>query len=280
MQPCLTLHPPDNERGKRSVWSGFEATGIGRVGLNKGGVAVALRLGATRVAFVGCHLAAHQSQCARRNHDVGEILEELAPPGLRDAGLPAGHDHVVWMGDLNYRLDWGAQACAAPSDTPTPEDHADVVARVRARDYAPLLAADQLAREMAAGRVLPGFVEGAIDFPPTFKVLKGARGLAYGAKRSPAWCDRVLVRSNLPHRAAEVAAYWCCPDVATSDHKPVAAALRLPMGAMVAGGGGTRGRRDGFGGEQNRGRTWRIQVTTAESTADSGRPCWQGTHSP
>lgn len=82
-----------------SVWSGFEATGIGRVGLNKGGVAVSLRIGTTRLAFVGCHLAAHQSQCGRRNHDVGEIIEEVsrqrgrrweAAGGCPARGLPAG----------------------------------------------------------------------------------------------------------------------------------------------------------------------------------------------
>ena len=61
------------------MWTGFEATGIGRVGLNKGGVGIAVRLGGTRFAFVGAHLAAHQSQCTRRNHDVGEIIEEVGP---------------------------------------------------------------------------------------------------------------------------------------------------------------------------------------------------------
>jgi hypothetical protein len=116
------------------------------------------------------------------------------------------------------------------SDTPTSEDHAAMVALVQAQDYAPLLAGDQLAREMRGGRVFPGFKEAPVCFPPTFKVLKGEPGLAYGAKRSPAWCDRVLVRSNLPHKAAQLGAYWCCPEITTSDHKPVAATMQLPLG--------------------------------------------------
>lgn len=52
------------------VTSGFEATGVGRVGLNKGGVAVGLKVGETDLAFVGCHLAAHQSKVLARHQDV------------------------------------------------------------------------------------------------------------------------------------------------------------------------------------------------------------------
>ena len=61
-------------------------------------------------------------------------------------------------------------------------------------------------------------------------MAKGPAGLAYTLKRSPAYCDRVLWRSNLPHKAAQPRAYWASPDIATSDHKPVAAALDLPLG--------------------------------------------------
>jgi hypothetical protein len=135
------------------------------------------------------------------------------------------------------------------SETPTPEDHASIVARVQSESYRELLATDQLAREMAAGRVFVGFSEAAIEFPPTFKVTKGVAGLSYGMKRSPAWCDRVLVRSNLPHRAAELGAYYACPSVATSDHKPVAAAMRLPLGEGPGGFGEGRSLLEGAGRE-------------------------------
>lgn len=116
------------------------------------------------------------------------------------------------------------------AETPTPADHAAIVARVQAQAYEELVATDQLRRELAAGRVLVGFQEAPIAFPPTFKVQKGAPGLVYGTKRSPAYCDRVLWRSNLPQRAASAQAYYCCPDIATSDHKPVAAVLTMPLG--------------------------------------------------
>ncbi|KAI8463778.1 MAG: Endonuclease/exonuclease/phosphatase [Monoraphidium minutum] len=212
----------------QNVWAHFEATGLGRVGLNKGGVAIMLRMGMTQLAFVGSHLAAHQGECARRNQDVAEIIKELCPPHVGRANLVSGPHHVVWMGDLNYRLDWGEQA-ASMAESPSAEDHADIVRRVQGQDYGSLLETDQLAREMREGRVFGGFAEAPIAFPPTFKVIKGTPGLAYGLKRSPAWCDRVLVRSNLPHKPAAFGAYFCAPDVATSDHKPVAAVLQLPL---------------------------------------------------
>jgi phosphatidylinositol-bisphosphatase len=118
---------------------------------------------------------------------------------------------------------------------------------VQGQAYSELLATDQLAREMAAGRVFVGFREAPIAFPPTFKVTKGVPGLSYGLKRSPAWTDRVLVRSNLPHHAAAHGPYYCCPDVATSDHKPVAAVLTLPLSAWQGRRGEAAGR-EGKGG--------------------------------
>lgn len=37
------------------------------VGVNKGGVAVGLKVGSTSLAFIGSHLAAHQSKTLQRN---------------------------------------------------------------------------------------------------------------------------------------------------------------------------------------------------------------------
>jgi hypothetical protein len=46
-------------------------------------------------------------------------------------------------------------------------------------------------------------------------------------KRSPAWCDRVLLRSNLPHKRASVLSYYSTPELSTSDHKPVGALIKV-----------------------------------------------------
>jgi hypothetical protein len=63
------------------------------------------------------------------------------------------------VGDLNYRL----AASALPDE--------EARRYLREARLPPLLAADQLNRERAAGRVFNGggWQEGAITFPPTFK---------------------------------------------------------------------------------------------------------------
>jgi hypothetical protein len=84
--------------------------------------------------------------------------------------------------------------------------------------------------------VFYGFREGAIAFAPTFKVQKGEPGFCYAQKRSPAWCDRVLFKSALPHKQATCDSYFTVPDICTSDHKPVAAVVALPMATNTVSG--------------------------------------------
>lgn len=56
----------------------------------------------------------HSTHCCHVPADVREICHEL---DLKDsiaasgADLVTGFHHVVWMGDLNYRLDYGEQVC-------------------------------------------------------------------------------------------------------------------------------------------------------------------------
>lgn len=231
-QTCLLLFArADVVPSLSSISTSFEATGIGHVGVNKGGVAVGLQAGSTHIAFVGSHLAAHQSKTQIRNRDVREICRELDLRGAvaaAGADLVTGFHHVVWMGDLNYRLDYGQQA-TTQSESPTPEDFSSLCAAISERRFGELLPLDQLARERQAGHVFHGFCEGSIEFAPTFKVSKGQPGFSYAKKRSPAWCDRVLFKSALPHRQASCVSYYTVPDICTSDHKPVGAVLLLPM---------------------------------------------------
>ncbi|CAI5999441.1 unnamed protein product [Closterium sp. NIES-65] len=70
-----------------------------------------------------------------------------------------GSDLLIWMGDLNYRLDGCSydEACSA-------------IAR---RQYPLLLECDQLRAEMKAGRAFVGMQEGKVDFAPTYKFDRG-----------------------------------------------------------------------------------------------------------
>lgn len=53
--------------------------------------------------------------------------------------------------------------------------------------------------------LLVPFPQATIEFPPTFKVER-QDGLHYKPQRSPAWCDRVLYRANVPCKKAQVCA--------------------------------------------------------------------------
>ncbi|GLC60378.1 hypothetical protein PLESTB_001605900 [Pleodorina starrii] len=240
------------------------ATGFGGYLGNKGAVAARMRLFDSSLVFVAAHLTAGEAEGdeLRRNADVADILRRAlfasapdgggavamtaAPAALISTSLgqghwpqvPAGitdHDMVIWCGDLNYRIATVptaataspvAAAGGAGETRPAGLTDADVRAAIRAGRLEPLLAADQLNRERAAGRVFRDWHEGRITFLPTYKFkagthtyngddLSGALAAAPEAaveegeaaastgpgsaadaekhkRRTPAWCDRVL----------------------------------------------------------------------------------------
>ena len=111
---------------------------------------------------------------------------------------------------------------------------------------AALLANDQLRLEMARGAVFGGFLEGAIDFRPTYKF--DARDKAVydlsEKRRVPAYTDRVLWRRC---DAVALKAYASCDELRTSDHRPVHAEFDVGYDAAPDGGraaGGVDGSRE------------------------------------
>eukprot|EP00466_Bigelowiella_natans_P002896 jgi/Bigna1/130552/aug1.11_g5260 len=201
-----------------------EATGIGHVMSNKGGVAISLTYMDTDICFINAHLAAHQHKTARRNSDVQEIINGISRTlGKFKADIMCQFDHVIFMGDLNYRLDYGDQG---EEKKPTKEQFDNMVKKIENEKYDVLFSCDQLSTEMRKGRVLCGFKEGSYHFPPTFKVLR-QKELAYTEERSPSWCDRILWHS-LTKEYVQQLSLKPAMDIATSDHKPVSAVLRLP----------------------------------------------------
>ncbi|PWZ26288.1 hypothetical protein Zm00014a_018244 [Zea mays] len=150
-------------------------------------------------------------------------LHKAANENQADEGRPdlAEADMVIFLGDLNYRL-----------DGITYDEARDMVSQ---RSFDWLRERDQLRAEMKAGNVFQGMREGPIRFPPTYKFQRHQSGLSgYDSgekKRIPAWCDRILYRDSRPVPIAEcslecpvvaaITAYESCMDVTDSDHKPV-----------------------------------------------------------
>jgi len=93
---------------KDKFFTNAENTGFAHVFPNKGGICVSMMVDGTRLAFITCHLAAHEGveKCMTRNASIEEILggvrfnEDYG--GKYDVSMT--HHHTFLMGDLNYRI--------------------------------------------------------------------------------------------------------------------------------------------------------------------------------
>lgn len=214
--------------------SSSEATGIGNVVGNKGAVAVKLVLDDTSFCFVSSHLAAHEGTkyLHHRNTNVIEIMRNLEKGGVtKTSALPSIHQfsHIIWMGDLNYRLD--LERGLPKATMMSHEEKWDYVHdAIERRDVKLLTQFDELRGEMANKRVFTNFSEGELTFMPTFKVTRGTPGFAYQRLRIPSYCDRILWHSLPMHKAMiRLVEYNALDGYCTSDHKPVYAVFALEI---------------------------------------------------
>jgi hypothetical protein len=150
------------------------------------------------------------------------------------------HDIVIWVGDLNYRLD-------VSIDISEVYDLLNVVASDRASvgheenvDEAIdiLHNKDQLVIERHSGRVFKGFEEQRLIFLPTYKYIPGDTTTDWYDNRPdkkmrvPAWCDRVLWRikdEGEVLESVEALQYRRTDKIYISDHKPVNALLKVTI---------------------------------------------------
>ena len=248
------------------------ALGKGGVVANKGGLAVELRIGGgTPLLIIGAHLAPHDQGVLKRNaqaRTIVDVLERRSKIGLGrerrgfegKMDLLDQFDHVLFVGDLNYRIDLNVpraedDAAAlvegeevtdyAPGDEyyvnldRRQADAARVRELVAKHDWASLRDRDQLKYAQRRGHAFVDFTEAVADYPPTFKVnrnLAPSPEQGYIAPKNPkqlrvpSWCDRVLWRS-LPHLEGALAhkSTRPVPGVTTSDHKPLCSTFALTL---------------------------------------------------
>ncbi|TPX35138.1 hypothetical protein SmJEL517_g02381 [Synchytrium microbalum] len=220
---------------------------------NKGATAVRFRIRDSYFCFVNAHLAADASMTDRRNADYAHISKRLgfalpadvsgysnwcnlhpwvssmtdSVPGVVSSSGPGKSllsifdaDHLVWFGDLNYRL--------TVNDT-------DARTLVADKAWSELMKGDQLSAERRSRRAFGSYEEAAINFDPTFKYDVGSSTFdSSEKKRAPAWCDRILWYRNPLHSATfkdwiSCTSYKSCMDLTQSDHKPVSATFSMQV---------------------------------------------------
>ncbi|KAM9331874.1 synaptojanin-1 isoform 2-T4 [Pholidichthys leucotaenia] len=213
-------------------------TGMGGATGNKGGVAIRLLFHTTSICFVCSHFAAGQSQVKERNDDYNEITRRLSFPMGR---LLYSHDYVFWCGDFNYRI-------SLPNE--------EVKDLIKQQNWDALTAGDQLVDQKNAGLIFQGFIEGKLDFAPTYKYDLFSEDYDTSEKcRTPAWTDRILWKRrkfNFDRIAEEMNVvgsssaygenddlnqpwspgtlkYYGRAELKTSDHRPVVAVIDVDI---------------------------------------------------
>jgi hypothetical protein len=90
------------------------------VGVNKGGVAIGLKVGSTHIAFVGSHLAAHQSKSQQRNKGQRSRITTHISFHFYATFIAVSTAHVQ---PPCIRASGTLRACAARSCVPTARSH-------------------------------------------------------------------------------------------------------------------------------------------------------------
>uniref|UniRef100_A0A8C2CUW7 Synaptojanin-1 n=1 Tax=Cyprinus carpio TaxID=7962 RepID=A0A8C2CUW7_CYPCA len=234
---CLFVYiRPQHAPFIRDVAVDTVKTGMGGATGNKGGVAIRMLFHTTSICFVCSHFAAGQSQVKERNDDYNEITRKLSFPMGR---LLYSHYYVFWCGDFNYRI-------IIPNE--------ETKELIRQQNWDALIAGDQLLEQKNAGQIFRGFIEGKLDFAPTYKYDLFSEDYDTSEKcRTPAWTDRVLWKRrkwNFDKTAEELELnvvgapvieedqypwspgelkYYGRAELKTSDHRPVVAIMDVDI---------------------------------------------------
>ena len=240
----------------RWLQTGGVGVGVSEMG-NKG--AVGVRMGydvgdeVMQMTFVSAHLAPMEGALDRRNQDYQDIVQRLVflkeekkpiqdeqdennpllqgmTSGKEDSGMYMASSHLFFAGDLNYRTSRLPPSEEDKKSFPQPtKDESD------SAHFSHLLLDDQLTQELESKKTLHHLIEEPIHFAPTYKyhpqqdvMLDDEQTWHWASHRWPSWCDRVL---RSPSNTSATA-YNSLPLFGTSDHRPVALSVSVPLKAV------------------------------------------------
>lgn len=196
-------------------------TGFGGATGNKGASTIRFLFYNTSMCFVCAHFAAGQSQVSERNADYSEITRKITFPMGRTLN---SHDYVFWCGDFNYRIDL---------------DKEELKEALRNNDLDKVLQHDQLKVQQDLGNVFKNFIEGDINFQPTYKYDLFSDDYDTSEKqRAPAWTDRVLWRRRKQVTDGDISSsdwnpghliFYGRAELKQSDHRPVIAIIDIDV---------------------------------------------------
>ncbi|KAL3280582.1 hypothetical protein HHI36_003815 [Cryptolaemus montrouzieri] len=215
---CLYVYvKPEHIPFIRDVAVDSVKTGMGGHTGNKGAAAIRLVFHATSICFVCAHFAAGQSQVTERNADYNEITRKINFPMSRSLN---SHEYLFWCGDFNYRIDM---------------DKEELKELIKMEDYHTILESDQLRKQQNEGNVFKNFLEGDVNFPPTYKYDLFSDDYDTSEKcRAPAWTDRVLWKRKPSSDTGSPTnfsygnqVYYGRAELKQSDHRPVVAIIDI-----------------------------------------------------
>ena len=178
-------------------------TGAKNILGNKGAVGISFNIFNLSIMIINCHLAAYQKRSIQRNMDFQRCVDNMADNYQN-------FDFVIFMGDLNYRL-----------------NNLNVDMEKLESQYLMFLNYDQLTYENNIKRLnMNGFKEGQIFFRPTFKYRDNTNVFQYidthKIDQAPAWTDRILFKKNDSSILdVQQDKYDSMQHILMSDHKPV-----------------------------------------------------------
>ncbi|KAG7344662.1 hypothetical protein IV203_019011 [Nitzschia inconspicua] len=198
----------------------YQATGIGGVLANKGGIVAEVLINHnTRLSFLSAHLEAHEGE-AHFNARCTSFQDILMGAGHKYYDATQSSHYSFAMGDLNFRTRLvGVSA----------ERHLQTTHKMAAnKDWRILNQYDELRMALVTKKCLVGYDTPYCNFAPTFKVARH-KGYQYNIKRSPSYTDRILFKSTDQLDDLVPFLYEGVDNFVSSDHKPIRGAFEIPL---------------------------------------------------